>query len=78
MNASSPIPSTVKRHLSIGWWLILAFLLLGVTLEFLHGFKSSYLLDVSNETRRLLWRLSHAHGVLLGMLHLGFAATINH
>ncbi len=35
-------------------------------------------LNVSNETRRLpqLWTLAHAHGTLLGLVNLAFAATL--
>ena len=34
----------------------------GLFLESLHGFKVRAYLDVSNETRRLMWTLAHAHG----------------
>ena len=66
----------VRRHLVIGWWSLLIFLTLGSVLEILHGFKHPLLLDVSNEMRRMMWRLAHAHGALLGLLHLGFVATL--
>ena len=36
---------------------------LGLVLETLHGFKIGAYLDVSNETRRLMWRLAHVHGL---------------
>jgi hypothetical protein len=32
-------------------------------------------LDVSNETRRLMWTLAHAHGTLLAIVHVIFALT---
>src|SRR4029079_18683027 len=32
-------------------------------------------LDVSNETRRLMWTLAHAHGTLLALVHVIFALT---
>jgi hypothetical protein len=63
------------RHLRIGWWSLAVFGLLGLALETLHGFKVSWYLDVSNDTRRLMWTLAHAHGTLLGLVHLGFAFT---
>lgn len=63
-------------HLLIGWWSVAVFGLGGLALETLHGFKVGAYLDASNETRRLLWTLAHAHGTLLGLVHLGFAATI--
>ena len=52
--------------------------LLGLALETLHGFKVGAYLDVSNDTRRLMWTLAHAHGTLLGVVHLGFAFTLRH
>lgn len=65
----------VRRHLAFGWWTLALFLLLGLTLEGLHAFKVRYYLDTDNETRRLMWRLAHAHGGLLGLVHLGFGLT---
>jgi hypothetical protein len=38
--------------------------------------KTGFYLDASNETRRLLWTLAHAHGTLFSMLHLVFGATL--
>ena len=35
------------------------------------------LIDVDNETRRLMWRLAHAHGTLLSLLHLVYALTLS-
>jgi hypothetical protein len=72
----SEIAATVRRHLRIGWWSILVFLTLGVALEALHGFKTPWYLNVSNSTRRLMFTLAHAHGTLLGVLHVAFAATV--
>jgi hypothetical protein len=66
------------RHLAFGWWWLLVFLALGLVLEALHGFKIGFYLDVGNETRRLMWRLAHAHGTLLGLLHVAFALTLPH
>lgn len=66
-----------RRHLVFGWWLLTGFVLLGITLESLHGFKVSWYLDPAFETRRLLWRLAHAHGTLLSLVQLGFAASIS-
>jgi hypothetical protein len=67
----------VRRHFRIGWTALLVFALLGFTLETLHGLKAGFYLDVENETRRLVWRLAHAHGVLLGVLNLAFAAALH-
>ena len=87
--ASPPAPATPRlelngpaagglfaRHLSLGWWSLLIFLTAGLALEALHGFKVGAYLNVANETRRLMWTLAHAHGTLLGLLNLAFAATL--
>jgi hypothetical protein len=57
-------------HLRFGWWSFFVFAAFGLTLETLHGLKIRTYLDVSNETRRLLWTLAHAHGTLLGLVHV--------
>ena len=65
-----------RRHLQIGWWSLLVFATLGLVLESLHGFKVRVYLDVSNETRRLMWTLAHAHGALLGAVNVLFGLTV--
>jgi hypothetical protein len=65
----------VRRHLRIGWWTLALFVVVGLALESLHGFKARFYLDTDVETRRLMWRLAHAHGALLGVLHIAFAAS---
>jgi hypothetical protein len=65
-----------RRHLRMGWWWLLIFSALGLALEAFHGFKVSAYLDVSNETRRLMWRLAHVHGTLLGVVHVLFGLTV--
>ena len=65
-----------RRHLRVGWWALLVFATLGLVLESLQGFKVAAYLDVSNETRRLMWRLAHAHGTLLGAVNILFALTL--
>ena len=67
----------VHRHFTAGWWGLLSFLTLGLVLEALHAFKSGIYLDVSNETRRLMWTLAHAHGTLLSLVHVAFATTVD-
>jgi hypothetical protein len=64
------------RHLRLGWWWLLIFAGLGLILETLHGFKVGAYLNSSNETRRLMWRLAHAHGTLLGAVNILFALTL--
>ena len=66
----------VHRHLRFGWWSLLFFLTLGMLLEAMHGFKVGWYLDASNSTRRLMWTLSHAHGTLLALVNIAFAATL--
>jgi hypothetical protein len=69
-------PTYAMRHLRFGWWSLLVFATLGLMLESLHGFKVRAYLDVSNETRRLMWTLAHAHGTLLAVVHIVFGLTI--
>ncbi len=65
-----------RHHVSGGWWMLLAFLSLGLVLETLHGFKIGFYLDVANETRRHLWTLAHAHGTLLALVNIAFGWTL--
>ena len=71
-----PIDAITRRHLRFGWWCLLVFLSVGIVLEALHGFKVGWYLNVSNETRRLMFRLAHAHGVLLALTQVAFAVTL--
>ena len=64
-------------HLRFGWWSLLVFLTLGLALEAMHGFKVGWYLDVDQEVRRLMFRLAHAHGALLGLAHVAFAGTLH-
>ena len=74
--AADSTPAYAVKHLRYGWWSLLVFLTLGLLLEVLHGFKVGLYLDVSNETRRLMWTLAHAHGVLLGLIHVVFGLCL--
>lgn len=76
MNEPTDVDALIRRHLRFGWWSLLVFLTLGIALETMHGFKIGWYLDVSNETRRLMFRLAHAHGGLLGLVHIALAATL--
>lgn len=60
-------------NLRAGFLALFVFASLGLFLEALHGFKLGFYLDVDQETRRLLWRLGHAHGTLLGLVNVGYA-----
>jgi hypothetical protein len=64
------------RHIRFGWWSIFVFAAIGLTLELLHGFKIRAYLDVSNQTRRLMWTLAHAHGALLGLINVVFGLMV--
>ena len=66
----------MRRHQRFGWWSLLGFLVLGIVIELLHEFNRGSYLDASNETRRMMWRLAHAHGVLLALVHVAFSLTI--
>lgn len=65
-----------RLHLRFGWWSLFVFAGLGLLLETFHGFKLAAYLDLSNDTRRLMWTLAHAHGVGLALIHLLFALTV--
>ncbi len=62
-------------NLRAGFWALLAFAALGMLLEACHALKLGLYLDVDNETRRLLWRLAHAHGALLGLINICYALS---
>lgn len=64
------------RHQRLGWWSLAVFATLGLGLETLHGLKVGLYLDVGNDTRRLLWTLAHAHGALVGALHVLYGLTL--
>ena len=74
--ASAQPASLIRWHLRCGYWGLFVFVLLGTGLEAMHGFKLGYYLDVDNEGRRLMWRLAHAHGALLSLLHVAFASSV--
>jgi hypothetical protein len=65
-----------RRHLRFGWWSLLVFTTLGFVLEGLHGFKVAAYLNVSSESRRLLWTLAHAHGTLLSVINVVFGLSL--
>ena len=69
--------ATMRHHLKVGWWALLLFLTLGIVLESLHAFKIGYYLNTTNQTRRFMWTLAHAHGTLLALINLAFAATLH-
>ncbi|WAS95159.1 hypothetical protein [Nannocystis punicea] len=77
---TTPDPATAQRyaarHLRRGWLCLLVFLAAGLALESLHGLKVAAYLDLDQAVRRHMWTLAHAHGALLGLVHLGLATTV--
>ncbi|MFO0916080.1 MAG: hypothetical protein U0795_24190 [Pirellulales bacterium] len=71
------LQTIATRHLRWGWTLLALFVVLGICLEAMHGFKVDWYLHASNETRRLTWRLAHAHGTFLAIVHLLFGQTVD-
>ena len=69
---------SVQRHIRFGWWSLLTFVALGILLESLLAYKVTWYLGEDYENiRRLMWRLAHAHGTLLSLVHLLFAMTVH-
>ncbi len=66
----------VRFHARVGWASLAVFAALGLVLEGMHGLKFAWYLDQANETRRLMFTLGHAHGTLLAVLNLVFAALL--
>ena len=75
MKATPTSTGYTRLHLRFGWWSLFVFAGLGLVLETLHGFKAPFYLDLSHDTRRLMWTLAHAHGIGLALVHLLFAVT---
>jgi len=73
---SEPQSPLARRHLLFGWGALLVFLVIGSVLEAMHGFKVAWYLDVDVETRRLVWRLGHAHGTLFSIVNILFGLTV--
>ncbi|MGE3408364.1 MAG: hypothetical protein AB7I37_16215 [Pirellulales bacterium] len=69
------LKSLCLLHLQFAWWSLLCFVVMGITLEMLHAFKVRWYLEQDSEIRRLMWTLAHAHGALLSLVHVAFAAT---
>jgi hypothetical protein len=65
------------RHLRFGWWSLLLFATFGLVLETFHGFKIDAYLNVTNDTRRLLWTLAHAHGTALALINIVFGLAVD-
>lgn len=72
--APATLDRAVRAHLRFGSSVLLLFLLGGLSLEFLHLIKAPWYLD--HHLRRELWVLGHAHGALLALLNLVWAAVL--
>ena len=73
MTPSPDATAAVRPNLAWGWTLLAIFMLGGLTLEGFHGVKLAPYLD--HALRRELWTLGHAHGALLAVVNLVYAAT---
>lgn len=62
-----------RAHLTWGWVALALWVVVGLGLEALHGFKIGWLLDADAATRRMMFRLAHAHGALTGLVNIAFA-----
>lgn len=69
----SPARIATLPNLRWGYGLLVLFMVGGLMLEALHAIKLGLYLDQS--LRRELWTLAHAHGALLALLNLAYAAT---
>ncbi|MEL6195502.1 MAG: hypothetical protein AAFQ77_00425 [Myxococcota bacterium] len=65
------------RHRVAGWLSLGLFATLGMVLEALLAFKTPSYIGAIGELRRNLWTLAHAHGTLISLIHLAFAAHIS-
>ena len=65
-----------KDHDRLGFLALALFAALGLVLELLHGLRVTAYLSEAHATRRLLFTLAHAHGVLLGLVNVAFAVVM--
>ncbi len=72
---ASPTDTAVRKSLRYGFTALLLFVAGGLTLEFLHLIKAPWYLE--NHLRRELWVLAHAHGALLALFNLVYAALLS-
>lgn len=68
------MPHLPTLHQRLGWTALTLFVAGGLVLEALHGLKIAGYLDPAHATRRELWTLAHAHGALIALVNLLFAA----
>ena len=63
-------------HQRAGWALLTLFVGVGLCLDGFHAFKAGLYLDPAQHVRREFWTLAHAHGTLVALVHLAFAAHL--
>jgi hypothetical protein len=71
-----PAGTGARLHLRVGWWALALFVLGGLTLESLIGLRVPWYVDAANETRRMMFRLAHAHGTLLALINVAFGLAL--
>ncbi len=76
MTSSDATARYARKHLRFGWWCLVVFATTGLVLEGLHGLKLGWYLSVTSETRRMMLTLSHAHGTLLALINIAYAAAL--
>ncbi|MBL9137065.1 MAG: hypothetical protein JNK85_14430 [Verrucomicrobiales bacterium] len=59
-----------------GWLGLLFYLMAGIGLEVLHGWKVPWYLDVGQSSRRLMWTLAHTHGSLFSVVAVVAAVSL--
>ncbi len=70
----SAAETSARKSLRYGFTALLLFVAGGLSLEFLHLIKVPWYLE--NHLRRELWVLAHAHGALLALFNLAYAALL--
>lgn len=73
----SDVLAASSRHFVIGWVGLAIAMVGGLLVDLMLGLKLGLYLDVDNQTRRLLWRLAHAHAAGFSLVHLVFAAYLS-
>ena len=71
--AHEPVGSAVRLAQVYGWTALACFMAGGLALEFLHLIKAPWYFEV--RIRRELWTLAHAHGTLLSIVCIVWAAA---
>jgi hypothetical protein len=72
--AESAAEIAAQKSLRYGFTALLLFVAGGLSLEFLHLIKAPWYLE--HHLRRELWVLAHAHGALLALFNLAYAAAL--